>query len=282
MPLIVVGAWVVHDHVAGQLAVPVAAVFPAVATPKAIPGTFASQVRLTCGSAGVVFHSVRVTLNVAVHPLAAVGALTSVTVTPACGFVTVKAKFEMDSVPSGSTSPMPIVEPSVALPEQMRDSRPSAQVLAAPGYRGAMEAAMAVVSEIPPTVVGACTAQLHVVGQKVEPGSAQLPLSWTDTVVVGTEAFQFIVIVGRAGAVAPKLVRATLKRATQLLAALGVWVSVTVTPAWGFCTAKVNPEMLVVPAGIWAAMLTSVVWVAVPLQVLDLRASVQDELVAPG
>jgi hypothetical protein len=133
MPLMVVGAWVVQDHVAGQFAVPDAAVFPAVATPSAVDGTWASQVRLTCGLAGVLFQSVRVTLNVAVHPFAAVGALTKVTLTPACGFVTVQAKFEMDSVPAGSTSPIPMVEPWVALPEQTRDSRPSAHVLAAPG-----------------------------------------------------------------------------------------------------------------------------------------------------
>ena len=56
----------------------------------------------------------------------------------------------------------------------------------------------------------------------MEPGSPQFPVCSTDTVVVGTLAFQFMVMVGRAGAVAPQLDRATLKRATQLFAALGV------------------------------------------------------------
>jgi hypothetical protein len=112
-----------------------------------------------------------------------------------------------------------------------------------------MDAAMAVVIWVPFTVTGACTAQLHDVGQNVEPGSPQLPVCSTDTVVVGTLAFQFIVMVGRAGAVAPQLDLATLKRATQLLAALGVCVRLTVTPGCGFWTVNVKPEMLVVPAG---------------------------------
>lgn len=82
-PLMVVGAWVVHDQVAGQFAVPVAPTLPVVATPSATPGTWASQVSVTCGAAGVVLQSVRVTLKVAVQPFAGVGALTRLTLTPA-------------------------------------------------------------------------------------------------------------------------------------------------------------------------------------------------------
>ena len=51
-----------------------------------------------------------------------------------------------------------------------------------------------------------------------------------------------------------------------MLAAAGVWISVTVTPACGLFTVKVKSEMLVVPGDSLAAIECDVFRVAVPLQ----------------
>jgi len=92
--------------------------------------------------------------------------------------------------------------PTVELPEQVLLRLPTTQELAAPGKSGACVAAIADVTEMPFTVNGAELAHDQVVGQVTEPGSEHEPVSCTDTLVIGTDAFQVIRILGLTGTAA--------------------------------------------------------------------------------
>lgn len=92
-------------------------------------------------------------------------------------------------------------------------------------------------------------------------------------------AFQVMRMLGVAG-VADQLLRSTRKIATQLFAALGVCVIVTVTPVCGLSTVNATLEIEVVPAGIREDRSTDVVTLAVPPQTAssDPRAQVDAAL----
>lgn len=96
-----------------------------------------------------------------------------------------KAKPEIDVVPAGICAAIDTDVDVVAEPEHTRVRLACAQVFAAPGYSGANEFAIAVVTGMPDTVVGAFCVHAHTVGQCAEPASLQLPLSTTEAVVVG-------------------------------------------------------------------------------------------------
>ena len=201
--------------------------------------------------------------KVAIQPFAAVGALVIVTATPACGFSTLKDRLEIEVVPAGIRLDRFTVVVVLAVPAHTRFNWPRAQLDAAPGNSGATWAVIAAVTAIPLIVVGALVAQLHCAGQFVVPPCAQLPMSRVDTSTAGTVAFQDILMFG-ATLADEKSVRLTLKIATQLLAALGVWVRVMPTPTCGLLTVNANPEIAVVPACRLPAILIELLFVAVP------------------
>lgn len=118
------------------------------------------------------------------------------------------------------------------------------------------------------------------VGQLADPGSEQLPLSTTDVLVLLEVAFQLIRMLGLAGCDV-HTVRSTRYVAIQPLASVGAVVIVTVTPACGFNTLKVRPEIEVVPAGMRPDRSTVPVVDAVPVHVLSNEPIAQVEA-APG
>ena len=119
--------------------------------------------------------------------------------------------------------------------------------------------------------------QVQLAGQFALPDDAHTPVSRTSIADVATPAVQFIVMLGACSPFA-QLLRATLKMAVQPFPAAGVCVRVTVTPACGLDTLKVNPLIAVVPPGRSPAMLTDVEVLAVPAHT---RESV-DPVQAPG
>lgn len=250
------------------MALPLAAQLPVSCVATLTLLTVLVHVRLRFGCAGAVTHVERVTLNVATHEFAAVGAVSNATVTPDCGLLTVNAKPLMLVVPAGRSAAIDTAVEIALLPEHVRLNVPITQELAAPGNNGDCVAAIAAVTVMPLTTFGAGLVHAHAVGQLVVPASLQLPASTTVVVVLGADAFQVRCRLGAAGVV-PQLVRVERKIATQPFAAVGAWTCVTVTPVCGLVTAKAKPVMLVVPAGMRDDRFTGVSIVAEPAHTLS-------------
>jgi len=147
IPFIVVGALLVQLHEAGQFGEPDAAQFPVSFVDTFTVPKLLFHVMLICGPTFWVVKSLRVTLNVAVQPLAAVGAVTRETTTPVCGLLTVKAKLLIDVVPGGKLGAMEIALLTAGLPAQTRRFSAVPHIVdVAPGYRGENCDAIAVVN----------------------------------------------------------------------------------------------------------------------------------------
>lgn len=86
-------------------------------------------------------------------------------------------KFEMAVTPPAIWSAIEKLVSVVAVPEQVLFRLAITQLLDAPEYSGATWAAIALVTLMLLTVVGAVDVQLHEAGQLVDPAEEQSPLS---------------------------------------------------------------------------------------------------------
>jgi hypothetical protein len=189
-----------------------------------------SQNSLTRGFAGAdgAVAMFRVTVKEAVHPFALDGACVIATATPACGFSTSKPTPKIDVTPAGIRSPIPIVLLTTVDPEHTRLSLAIAQLLAAPGNKGATCPASAPVTLIPLIVTGALVVHAHCVGHAPDPVSPQLPTSCTDIVTPGRSMAQSSLSSGMSFAL--KSVFTERKVAIQPFARLGACSRLTETP----------------------------------------------------
>lgn len=125
---------------------------------------------------------------------AAEGVCTSVTVTPACGLLTLNAKPEIVVVPGVSRAAIECEVSLFAVPLHARSSEAAVQLLAAPGNSGACVAAIAADTAIPLIVVGAFCVQLHVAGQFAVPLIFTFPVVPTPSATPGTLAIHVMLI----------------------------------------------------------------------------------------
>lgn len=262
IPLTINGATFLQVQAVGQVVDPGSEQLPLSTTETLVEGEEAFQVIRIFGCAGCDAHTVLSTLNVAIHPLADVGADVIDTATPVCGFSTLKLNPEIDVVPGGILLDRLTVVFVLAVPAQTLFLDPRAHTEEAPGNKGATWPAIAVVTVIPLITVGALATQLQVAGQFVVPLALQFPVSFVDTLTEERFAVQYMLICGFASVV--QIVRSTRKIATQLLLALGTCVRTTETPAWGLVTVNPNPLIEVVPGARSAAMLIELFRVPVP------------------
>jgi hypothetical protein len=223
---------------------------------------------------------VRETLKLATHEFAAEGAVVKETLTPGCGLLTVNEKPVIPVVLAGKSPLMFTVVVVSAVPEHWVSRLPITQLLGAPGYRGALLAAIARSTGTPPTVVGADASHDHTAGQEVDPTPEQTPESTTATATVPTVASKLMVIAGSAGTLTQDE-RTTLNTAFHPFSAEGTCETLTTTPPVGLDTTKPKLLMLWVPAGNCDAILTVVCDVWLPAQV-RLNSPTKQAGAAPG